>query len=219
MVFADIFERLLAQHGSQQGWWPAESAFEVMVGAVLVQRTTWRNAAAAIERLRAGQQLTASRLARIETAVLGELIRPAGFFRVKATRLQKLARFVLSAGGIDAMRTQPTDKLRTQLLQLQGVGPETADAILGFAFERPVLVVDAYTRRLFTRLSHPQPAPSDRDMKKDAIAALGSTQMLNEFHALVIAHGQRCCLPKPSCEPCNLRQICGLERERRTRLA
>ncbi len=190
-----------------------------MVGALLVQRTTWRNAAAAIERLRAGRQLTAERLARIETAALSKLIRSAGFFRVKAARLQKLAQFVLSVGGIDALKRLPTDELRTQLLELPGVGAETADAILGYAFERPVLVVDAYTRRLFTRLAHPLPAPTDTGLKEDAIAALGSTQRLNEFHALVIAHGQRCCSPKPSCERCTLKQICGWDRDRQTRLA
>ena len=215
-MFADVFERLRAQHGSQEGWWPAESAFEVMVGALLVQRTTWRNAAAAIERLKARRYLAAARLARIETEALSALIRPAGFFRVKATRLQKLAQFVASAGGVDALKARSTDVLRGQLLQLQGVGPETADAMLGYAFHRPVLVVDAYTRRLFARLRHPSSALSDAALKNGAEATLSTTQALNEFHALVIAHGQRCCSSKPKCEPCSLKPICGLERERRS---
>jgi endonuclease-3 related protein len=218
-MFADVFERLRAQHGSQEGWWPSESAFEVMVGALLVQRTTWRNAAAAIERLKDRQYLAAGPLARIETETLSILIRPAGFYRLKAARLKKLARFVVSAGGIDALRARPTDVLRDQLLELEGVGPETADAILGFAFERPVLVVDAYTRRLLTRLRHPLPAPSDAALKKEAEDALGFVQKLNEFHALVIAHGQRCCSPRPNCEPCRLKPVCGFEREWQSRLA
>lgn len=184
-----------------------------MVGALLVQRTTWRNAAVAIERLKQGRYMTAERLARIETDELSALIKPAGFFRVKATRLQKLARFVVSAGGLDSLSGQPTVELRHRLLELEGVGPETADAMLGYAFDRPVLVVDAYTRRLFSRLRHPSPALSDTALKRGAEATLSTTQAFNEFHALVIAHGQRCCSPTPSCEPCTLKTICGFERE------
>ncbi len=217
-MFADIFEHLSGQYGSQDGWWPAEDAFEIMVGALLVQRTTWRNAAAAIERLRADRCLTADRLAQLETEALCELIKPAGFFRVKAFRLKSLAQFVVSAGGIDKLKRRSTARLRGQLLELQGVGPETADAILGYAFERPVLVVDAYTRRLFTRLHHPSPLPTDAALKQDAESTLGTTQRLNEFHALVIAHGQRCCSPKPSCEPCSLNRMCGYDQERRIAL-
>jgi endonuclease-3 related protein len=218
-VFADVFERLREQHGPQEGWWPAESRFEVMVGALLVQRTTWRNAAVAIERLKQVRCMTAERLAHIETDELRTLIKPAGFFRVKAIRLKKLARFVISAGGLDSLSGRQTVELRNRLLELEGVGPETADAMLGYVFDRPVLVVDAYTRRLFARLRHPSPALSDTDLKRDAEATLGTTQALNEFHALVIAHGQRCCSPTPSCEPCSLRAICGFEREGQSGLA
>ncbi len=213
-MVADVFERLRVQYGSQEGWWPADSAFEVMVGALLVQRTTWQNAAAAIEQLKTNDYLAASRLARIETEALSALIRPAGFFRVKAVRLQKLAQFVVSAGGLDVLKAQPTNVLRDQLLGLPGVGPETADAMLGYAFDRPVFVVDAYTRRLFARLYHPSQPPVDVALKKKAEAALGTPEALNEFHALVIAHGQRCCASKPKCDPCSLKLICGLEQER-----
>lgn len=214
-MFLDVFERLSHQHGSQDGWWPAENAFEVMVGAVLVQRTTWRNAAAAIERLKAGKRLSPARLARIDSESLSELIKPAGFYRVKAARLRKLARFVVSSGGLDALNGRPTARLREQLLALEGVGPETADAMLGYGFDRPVLVVDAYTRRLFNRLHHPLPAPTDMALKTEAESALVTAQALNEFHALVIAHGQRCCASKPDCEACSLGPICGLARDPR----
>ena len=212
-MFLDVFERLSHQYGSQDGWWPAENAFEVMVGALLVQRTTWRNAAAAIERLKARRRLTPTRLSRLDTDSLSELIKPAGFYRVKAGRLRKLARFVVSSGGLDALNARPTALLREQLLGLEGVGPETADAMLGYGFDRPVLVVDAYTRRLFDRLHHPLPAPTDATLKTEAESALGTTQALNEFHALVIAHGQRCCASKPDCEACSLRPICGLAQD------
>lgn len=208
-MLTDVFVRLRAQHGAQDGWWPADDSFEVMVGALLVQRTNWRNAAAAIERLKAERCLTAERLERIDIETLGALIKPAGFYRVKAARLKRLARFVVAAGGLDELRAQPTPALRQQLLELPGVGPETADAILGYAFDRPVLVVDTYTRRLFARLRHPSAAPSDTELKRDAEAALGTTDALNEFHALIIEHGQRYCGAQPRCGPCSLISICG----------
>ena len=208
-MLADIVERLREQHGSQEGWWPADSPFEVMVGALLVQRTTWRNAATAISRLRRSGCLTAERLQRIDPDALGALIKPAGFFRMKSSRLKQLAQFVMAAGGLEALRAQPTPLLRRQLLDLPGIGPETADAMLGFAFDRPVLVVDAYTRRLFSRLHHPSAAPSDANLKDEVEARLTTTGALNEFHALVVAHGQHCCKPVPMCGSCRLISICG----------
>ncbi len=208
-MLADVFERLRVQHGSQEGWWPAESPFEVMVGALLVQRTNWRNAATAIARLKRSGYLTAERLQRIEADALGALIKPAGFFRTKSIRLKKLAQFVVAAGGVDALRAQPTASLRQQLLDVPGIGPETADAMLGYAFDRPVLVVDAYARRLFTRLHCPSPTPSDASLKREVEATLGTTRALNVFHALIVTHGQRCCTPTPKCESCGLASICG----------
>lgn len=208
-MLAETFERLRAQHGSQEGWWPADTPFEVMVGALLVQRTAWRNAAAAIGRLKASAALTPERLAALDVDSLGALIKPAGFFRTKASRLRQLADFVVAAGGIEALSRRATAELREQLLALPGVGPETADAILGYAFDRPVLVVDAYTRRLFARLHHPAPPLSDAQLKRQVEASLPTTDALNEFHALVIAHGQRNCRPRPKCDSCGLRALCG----------
>jgi len=179
------------------------------VGALLVQRTTWRNAALAIERLKGSQCLTAECLTALDTDSLEALIKPAGFFRVKALRLRQLAKFVVAVGGIDALSLRPTAELREQLLDLPGIGAETADAILGYAFGRPVLVVDAYARRLFSRLHHPAPAMPDIQLKEDAESMLRTTAALNEFHALVIAHGQGCCAPTPRCDSCGLKSICG----------
>ena len=208
-MVGEIFERLRAQHGSQEGWWPAETPFEVMVGALLVQRTAWRNAALAIERLKASRCLTAEGLSDLDSDSVEALIKPAGFFRVKALCLRRLAKFVVAAGGMDALSLRPTTELREQLLELPGVGAETADAILGYAFGRPVLVVDAYARRLFGRLRHPAPAWPDTELKEEAESMLRTTEALNDFHALVIAHGQGCCTPTPKCDSCDLRTICG----------
>jgi endonuclease-3 related protein len=203
-----VFDALLAQHGPQ-GWWPAEDRFEIMAGAVLVQRTAWRNAAQAIQRLKARGALAAEQLAAVDSTFLETMIKPAGFFRVKAARLKALARFVVASGGVDALSRQATPSLRTTLLSQQGIGPETADAILGYAFERPVFVVDAYARRLFERLGSPDPLPSDFDLKADCEAEISTATNLNELHALIVAHSQRCCAAVPDCARCSLRLRCG----------
>lgn len=207
-MIAALFDALLEQHGPQ-GWWPAEDRLEIMVGAVLVQRTAWRNAALAIERLREGDALAAERLAELDTVQLEAMIKPAGFFRVKAARLTALGRFVIESGGIDALGQLPTGRLRRILLSLPGIGPETADAILGYAFDRPVFVVDAYARRLFERLESPGQLPPDVDLKAKCELAMRTAARLNELHALIVAHGQRYCAAVPDCVDCSLRLRCG----------
>lgn len=207
-MIAAIYSALLAQHGPQ-GWWPAEDRFEILAGAVLVQRTSWRNAARAIDRLKANGCLAADRLAKLDLRRLEDIIKPAGFYRVKAVRLRSLANFVLAAGGLDTLARLPTPQLRGTLLTLPGIGPETADAMLGYAFLRPVFVVDAYARRLFGRLRCPEPLPSDAVIKADCETSVRTATELNELHALIVAHGQYCCAAVPACERCRLRRLCG----------
>jgi endonuclease-3 related protein len=210
-MFAAVFERLLAHYGLQQ-WWPADDEIEIMVGAVLVQRTVWRNAASAIARLKASGDLSAGRISALPSQRLEELIRPAGFFKVKAQRLQALCRLVAAAGGVAALERLPTQELRDALLGVHGVGAETADAILGYAFKRPVFVVDAYARRFFGRLAHPRAAPTDDELKAGCERELKTVVKLNELHALVIAHGKASCGRVPTCSRCCLASACGFAR-------
>jgi len=212
-VYREILDALIEQHGPQR-WWPAEDPFEIMVGAVLVQRTAWRNAALAIRALKEAGVLRPDRLDDLRREALAALIRPAGFFRLKARRLQSMARFVVAAGGLRALSAQPTAGLRAALLTIRGVGPETADAILGYAFERPVFVVDAYARRLSARLAHPAPGPSDADLKAGCERELVSARDLNELHALIVRHGQVYCRAMAACDGCALRPRCGYHPER-----
>ena len=150
---SDIFD-LLAAHYGPLHWWPAETPFEVVVGAILTQNTNWRNVERAIAHLRAAGTLTPEPLLSLPRAELEKLIRPAGFFRQKAERLQLFTAHLFARFGDDlaAMLAGDLDAVRRDLLALKGIGPETADSILLYAGGRPSFVVDAYTRRLFTRL-------------------------------------------------------------------
>jgi endonuclease-3 related protein len=150
-----VFDALLAAYGPQH-WWPAETPFEVMVGAVLTQNTAWVNVERGLGRLAArlggAAGLEAEGILALPEAELAECLRPVGYFNVKARRLRSFCASYLEAGGLDALRRLDTLALRRRFLAINGVGPETADDMVLYAFERPVFVVDAYTRRLGGRL-------------------------------------------------------------------
>lgn len=204
---ADVYAALLSAHGAQR-WWPGDGPFEIMAGALLVQRTTWRSADIAIGRLKGRDLLEPESLSAADSADVETCIRGAGFFRTKAARLGKLARFVVDHGGLAQLEAKPTRELRALLLALDGVGPETADAILLYAFNRPAVVVDAYLRRLAQRLTAAEPAPADPDLRDWVETAIDDPIHLNEFHALVVVHGQRTCRPEPRCGSCEIRTLC-----------
>lgn len=146
------YEALYAAWGPQH-WWPAESRFEVIVGAYLTQNTAWTNVERALENLRAASLLNIEGIRTVSLAKLQRLIRPSGYFRQKAARLKTFIRFLDKnyEGSLDKLFAEPTEKLRNILLDLNGIGPETADSILLYAGNHPVFVVDAYTRRILSR--------------------------------------------------------------------
>lgn len=205
-----VYRRLLAKLGPQQ-WWPADSPFEVMVGAVLVQNTAWKNVARAIDNLRDAGLLELPRLAAASHVQLEELIRPAGYFRIKARRLRGLLNFIMEQydGSIDAMRAADLDLLRDQLLAVYGIGPETADSILLYALDKPVLVVDTYTHRIFARHGwvdydcdyHQLQEHLSNDLPLDLA-------LYNEFHALLVNVGHHYCRKTdPHCGDCPLQDM------------
>ena len=200
------YEVLLGRYGPQ-AWWPGDSVWEIMLGAVLVQRTTWANAARAIENLREAGRLDETSLATTPLPVLETLLRPAGFYRLKARRISALLEFVRQAGGVTALRMLTTPKLRDDLLHIDGIGPETADAILLYGFERPVFVVDAYARRLLGRLSGSR-APADDHLRTQVCGQSRPVSWLNELHALIVEHGKRHCQIRPRCTGCCLTRFC-----------
>ena len=203
-----VFDRLAAAYGTQ-AWWPAHDPFEMMAGALLTQRTTWRNAERAIAALRDADALSPEMLALLPASRLEALVRPAGTFRVKAARLRSLARWYLDAGGIESLSVRSTAVLRAELLELAGIGPETADDILVYAFARPVFVVDAYARRILSRYGWAKgDEPYDR-LSAAATRAIGrDAAVLGEFHALLVEHGKRHCRSSPRCTGCPLASRC-----------
>ncbi|MGM0553536.1 MAG: endonuclease III domain-containing protein [Pseudomonadota bacterium] len=206
--YGDVIAALRAEYGDLQ-WWPAETAFEVMVGAVLTQNTSWANVERALANLRAIDALSPAALAALPPSELAQRIRPSGYFNVKADRLRHLLAFLQRAGGIDALAMLETDILREALLEVKGIGPETADDILLYAFERPVFVVDAYTRRLFERLDLPHARAPYDTLRQSVEESLGpDVPMLNDFHALIVEHGKTRCRPRPDCATCPLAVMC-----------
>jgi endonuclease III related protein len=202
-----LYRALLAHYGPQ-GWWPARTPFEVAVGAILTQHTAWPGAVRALFALRVRRLLTARRLANVPVDALGVLVRPAGTYRLKARRLLDFARWLLERFGGDfcAMRRAPLDPLRRELLAVPGLGPETADAILLYAADRPVFVADAYTRRVLVRHRLLPRDAGYEEARAFLEAHLPSDPVLfNELHALLVAVAKTHCRTVPHCERCPLR--------------
>jgi len=207
----DIYEHLLAAYGPQ-GWWPGDSPFEVIVGAILTQSTAWTNVEKAIANLRAAHALTPAGLLALTTEETAALVRPAGYFNVKARKLQALAEFLAHRHGsdLDSLLALETGRLREALLGVYGIGPETADSILLYAAHRPVFVVDAYTRRVFSRLGLVKDTISYPDLQALFTSHLPpDASLFNEYHALIVRHGKVCCRKRhPQCGACPLRPVC-----------
>ena len=201
-VYQQLYEALGPQH-----WWPAQSAFEVVLGAVLVQNTAWRNVEKAIENLRQSDLLSAKAMYQLAPEELEELIRPAGYFRMKTRRIRNLLDhlFTQHEGSLSAMLKVDTETLREELLQINGIGPETADSILLYAAERPVFVIDTYTNRILKRhgwIEHEADYSTIQAHFQTHLEA--DSQLYNEFHALLVRIGNLYCRKKPRCEECPL---------------
>lgn len=198
----DLYQRLLDAYGPQH-WWPAESAFEVVVGAVLTQNTSWKNVEKAIASLKEAGQLELDKLASMPQDELAGLIRSSGFFNVKAKRLKNLCGWMQAQGGLDGVAQWDTGRLRQALLAINGVGPETADDILLYAFERPVFVIDTYTRRLLHRLGLAEGGEDYETLRQMFEACLPADHRLyNEYHALVVRHAKEPCAGVSQCRHC-----------------
>ena len=200
--------RALHRRFGPQRWWPSRTPYEIAVGAVLTQHTAWANAARAIAALRARRLLSPARVAALEVASLARVIRSAGTHRVKARRLQALTRWILERldGRLRRMRTMPLGPLRAGLLEVAGLGPETADAILLYAAGRPVFVADAYARRVLARHRLIGPRAGYEEVRDWLESHLPSDpELFNEFHALLVAVGKSNCRSLPRCEGCVLR--------------
>jgi len=218
--FALIYETLLSHYGEQH-WWPAATPFEVMVGAILTQNTSWLGVERAIENLQRTHML--SPRAIIEAAIdeLAEQLKPSGYFNIKAQRLSNYCHWYLEKGELDGLKQLSTVALRHGLLSVNGVGPETADDILLYAFERPIFVIDVYTRRLFSRLGYIDGdegyellRESFETQFEDGVTEVERTRLFNEYHALIVIHAKEHCRKRAICGGCPVAQCCrsaGLE--------
>ena len=204
----ELFEVLRLHYGPQH-WWPGDSVFEIMVGAVLTQNTAWTNVERAIGNLKSHDLLFLDAIGRLGREELAQLIRPAGYFNVKAQRLHNLCEFLQAQGGETSLSRMADGPLRESLLGVNGVGPETADDIMLYAFERPVFVIDAYTRRLFSRIGLIAGDESYEKLRSFFESNLESNvDLFNEYHALIVRHGKNICTKKPRCGECCIRGHC-----------
>jgi endonuclease-3 related protein len=191
-----------------QGWWPAETPFEVVVGAILTQNTNWKNVERAIANLKREGLLGAGALAAVDLARLAEAIRPAGYFRIKAARLKNFIRMLTGkfGGDLDALFALKTQALREVVLGVKGIGPETADSIVLYAAGKSVFVVDAYTARVLRRHGMIDLEATYEDIQQLMRSALpDDVPMFQEYHALLVAVGKRHCKKRaPGCAGCPL---------------
>ncbi|MBU4533834.1 MAG: endonuclease III domain-containing protein [Eubacteriales bacterium] len=209
--YLDVFERLANHFGPRQ-WWPAETTFEVIIGAILTQQVAWRNVETAIANLKRRDVLDAARLLAVPDEELWELIRPTRFFRQKATRLKDFCRVVVDDyhGDLSAFLAQEAGILRARLLGLRGIGKETADSIILYASGQPVFVIDSYTHRIFSRLGLTSGSESYDKLQARFVQNLPQELVLfNEYHALIVTLGHHICRTQtPHCGQCPLNDIC-----------
>jgi len=206
----DIYDLLYAAHGPQH-WWPGDSPFEVIVGAILTQSAAWPNVEKAIGNLKAAGALSPQGLRRLDEDELARLIYPSGYFNAKARKLKAFAALLFERfdGDLEALLATPAGVLRPLLLATHGIGPETADSILLYAAGHPVFVIDAYTRRLFARLGlAPDPDTYEAWQRLFMDVLPLDAPLFNEYHALIVQHGKEVCRRVPLCGTCPLLSIC-----------
>jgi endonuclease-3 related protein len=206
----DTYHRLYAAYGPQ-GWWPGESSFEVVVGAILTQAAAWANVEKAIDSLKAAGVLSPRGMLETPVDELARLVYPAGYYNAKARKLKAFVEMLFErhGGDLDRLFALPPPELRRELLATHGIGPETADAVILYAAGQPCFVIDAYTRRVFRRLGL-APAGDDYGLWQRLFeeALPSDASLFNEYHALIDRHAKTYCRKEPLCDRCFLREVC-----------
>ncbi len=209
-VLREIYRRLYAHFGPQH-WWPGETPFEILVGAILTQNANWRNVEKAIANLRDAGVLSLERMAELPVDLLAGYIRPSGYYNIKAGRLRNLLDHIVREHGadLDGFLAQPVRKLREELLSIKGIGPETADSMVLYAAGGPVFVVDAYTHRILSRHGLVGEDCGYRELQELFMDNLEEDAALfNEYHALLVRTGKEYCRKSsPRCKSCPLQGI------------
>jgi endonuclease III related protein len=207
----EIYARLFAFFGAQS-WWPGNGAFEVIVGAILTQNTAWTNVEKAMTNLKRARRLNPTRMHQVAAPRLAQLIRPSGYFNLKAKKLKAFTRYLFTVhkGRLTHLFRMDTAKLRSELLAVYGIGPETADSIILYAARQPIFVIDGYTRRIMARLGIAHVDSSYDELQHLFMDHLPHEESLfNEYHALIVALGKDYCKKsKPKCGECPLLDVC-----------
>jgi endonuclease-3 related protein len=213
VVIPQVYKTLFAANGHQR-WWPGDTAFEIMVGAVLTQNTAWTNVERAITNLKNAKVLTPQAIVQAHPKRLAGWLKPSGYFNIKTRRVKAMCAWLMAQGGVRRLSKVPTPELRQALLAVHGIGPETADDILLYAFHRPVFVIDAYTRRIFQRLGLIAGKEDYETLRQLFEKALDTdVPLFNEYHALIVIHGKDVCKKKPLCNQCCLAKRCSYRRD------
>ncbi|MEK7851396.1 MAG: endonuclease III domain-containing protein [Deltaproteobacteria bacterium] len=210
-ILLKVYDKLYKTYGPQH-WWPGDTPFEVIVGAILTQNTSWGNVEKAIRNLKAEGILSPEDLRDVNHNHLAMLIRPSGYFNIKAGRLKHFIEYLFKrhGGSLKKMFSLELKQLRHELLEVKGIGPETADSILLYAGGYPVFVVDAYTVRIFQRLGILPEEVTYHETQEIFMDSLpDDVKLFNEYHALIVRLGKELCRPRPKCEKCPLKEgIC-----------
>ncbi|MEM4271908.1 MAG: hypothetical protein QXD13_02385 [Candidatus Pacearchaeota archaeon] len=215
-----IYDKLYEEYGPQ-GWWPVngkynknnfkiprnkKEEFEIILGAILTQNTSWKNVERALENLRKANLINPYKIIKSNRQALAKYIKPSGYYNQKSGRLKIVSDFFLKNKSISKKSIK---EMRSMLLEVNGIGPETADSIILYAFKKPVFVIDAYTKRIFSRLGI-----CKKDCKYEELQDIfhqnlpSDTKLFNEYHALIVEHAKRFCAKKPNCVDCFLRKEC-----------
>jgi len=205
-LLVNIYRTLYRAYGPRH-WWPGETSFEVMVGAILTQNTSWRNVEKAIQKLKGKGVLNPKGIRHLKKSELAPLIKSSGYYRIKTDRLKSLINFLFEEynGNIKRMGKERVEELREKLLGVKGIGPETADSILLYGLKKPIFVVDAYTRRILSRHGMISEKASYDEIQKLFMEHLPLDEKLfNEYHALLVYLGKTMCKKIPKCDICPL---------------
>jgi endonuclease-3 related protein len=208
-ILMKIYRTLYRAYGPRN-WWPGETPFEVMVGAILTQNTSWRNVEKAIQKLKGKGVLNPEGIHRLKKSQLAPLIKSSGYFRIKADRLKCFVNFLFEEydGDLKKMGRERLIELREKLLGVKGIGPETADSILLYGLKKPIFVIDAYTRRILSRHGMITEKTSYKEVQRLFMDHLPLDEKLfNEYHALLVHLGKTVCKKIPECEICPLKGI------------
>lgn len=207
----NIYQILLKEYGNQH-WWPADDQFEIIIGAILTQAAAWSNVEKALGVLKENKFLSPSGLRQVSSEELSRLIYPCGYYNSKAKKVKAFVRFLGESYDDDLymMFKRNTNELRSELLNIYGIGEETADSILLYAAKKPVFVIDAYTRRICSRLGLITGQESYLQLQQFFMNKLvADVDLFGEYHALLVRHGKSCCRVRPLCNTCCLHEYCG----------